>query len=107
MPFSITISGEKVCGGENGGSGGGKLCKLTLVISLSISQAEQFGLTKYKYPARHICIISRRVIGKVLTHTFIRNNVSQKRFPRTPTAGTLLSVYPGSWKLARKLDLQQ
>ena len=40
--FSITITSEKVCGGENGGSGGGKLCKLTLVISLSLSQAEQF-----------------------------------------------------------------
>ena len=41
MPVSITISVEKVCVGENGGSGGGKLCKLTLVISLSLSQAEQ------------------------------------------------------------------
>ena len=40
--FSITINGEKVCGGENGGSGGGKVCKLTLVISLSLSQAEQY-----------------------------------------------------------------
>ena len=39
--FSITITGKKVCGGKNGGSGGGKLCKLTLVISLSLSQAEQ------------------------------------------------------------------
>ena len=39
--FSITITGEKVCGGKNGGSGGGKLFKLTLVISLSLSQAEQ------------------------------------------------------------------
>ena len=39
--FSITINGEKVCGGKNGGSGGGKVCKLTLVISLSLSQAEQ------------------------------------------------------------------
>ena len=39
--FSITITGTKVCGGKSGGSGGGKLCKLTLVISLSLSQAEQ------------------------------------------------------------------
>ena len=39
--FYITICGEKVCGGENGGSGGGKLCKLILVINLSLSQAEQ------------------------------------------------------------------
>ena len=41
LPFSIALSSEKVCGGENGGSGGGKLCKPTLVISLSLSQAEQ------------------------------------------------------------------
>ena len=34
MPFSIAISGAKVCGGENWGSGGGKVCKLTLVIRL-------------------------------------------------------------------------
>ena len=40
--FSITMNGEKVCGGENGGSGGGKVCKLTLVISLSLNQAEQY-----------------------------------------------------------------
>ena len=39
--FSITITGEKVCGGKNGGLGGEKVCKLTLVISLSLSQAEQ------------------------------------------------------------------
>ena len=38
--FSITINGEKVCGDENGGSGGGKVCKLTLVISLSLSRAK-------------------------------------------------------------------
>ena len=34
LPFYIAISGAKVCGGENGGSGGGKVCKLTLVIRL-------------------------------------------------------------------------
>ena len=34
-------NGSKVCGGENGGSGGGKLCNPTLVISLSLSKAEQ------------------------------------------------------------------
>ena len=34
LPFSIAFSCEKVCGGENRGSGGGKLCKPTLVISL-------------------------------------------------------------------------
>ena len=35
LPFSISISCAKVCGGENGGSGGGKLCKVTLVIRLA------------------------------------------------------------------------
>ena len=34
LPFSMAISCAKVCGGENGGSGGGKVCKPTLVISL-------------------------------------------------------------------------
>ena len=34
LPFSMAISCAKVCGGENGGSGGGKVCKLTLVIRL-------------------------------------------------------------------------
>ena len=29
MPFSITLSGEKVCGGENGGSGGEKLANFS------------------------------------------------------------------------------
>ena len=34
LPFSIALSCEKVCGGENGGSGGGKVCKPILVIRL-------------------------------------------------------------------------
>ena len=34
LPFSIAINCAKVCGGENGGSGGGKVCKPTLVIRL-------------------------------------------------------------------------
>ena len=37
MQFSIPIGSETNCGCENGGSGGGELCKLALVLSFSSS----------------------------------------------------------------------
>ena len=55
LPFSIAISCAKVCGGENGGSGGGKVYKLTLVIRLGskpklINNTFSFCFSNYPSP---------------------------------------------------------